>query len=47
MAERRTFIHFNQLKGRCKRCHKTRLESLDFITHETPPTTNFDRYLIG
>lgn len=47
MAERRTFIHFNQLKGRCKRCHKIRLEYVDFISHETPNLTRRYSFLLG
>lgn len=47
MAERRTFIHFTQLKGRCSRCHKTRVESVDFISHETPHLTRRYSFLLG
>jgi transposase len=47
MAERRTFIHFSQLKGRCKRCRKIRLESVDFISQETPHLTRRYSFLLG
>lgn len=47
MAERRTFVHFTQLKRRCKRCHKTRLESVDIISHETPHLTRRYSFLLG
>jgi len=47
MADRRTFIHFTRLKGRCKNCRRVRLESLDLISHETPHLTRRYSYLLG
>ena len=47
MAERRTFVHFSHLKGRCGNCRKIRLESLNFISMETPHLTRRYSFLLG
>lgn len=47
MAERRTYIHFTQLKGRCPQCRKIRLESINFISLETPHLTRRYSFLLG
>lgn len=47
MLEKRTYIHFTQLKGRCPQCRKVRLEAVDFIAHETPHLTRRYAFLLG
>ncbi len=47
ITDRRTLIYFTQLKGRCQNCCKVRLESVDFISHETPHLTRRYAYLLG
>jgi transposase len=47
MAEKRTYVTFTQLKGKCPNCRKVRLESNDFISHETPHLTRRYSFLLG
>lgn len=47
MLERRVLVYFTQLKGRCPHCRKVRLESVDFISHETPHLTRRYSFLLG
>lgn len=47
ILDRRTFIHFTQIKGRCPQCRKVRIESVDFISHETPHLTRRYAFLLG
>jgi transposase len=47
ILERRTFVHFTQVKGRCAACRKVRLEAIDFISHESPHLTRRYAFLLG
>jgi transposase len=47
ILDRRTFVHFTQLKGRCPQCRKVRIESVDFISHESPHLTRRYAFLLG
>ena len=47
MAERRTYIHFSQLKGKCTQCRKVRLEAASFLSSETPHLTKRYSFLLG
>jgi hypothetical protein len=40
-------VHFTQIKGRCPQCRKVRLESVDFISHESPHLTRRYAFLLG
>lgn len=39
MVERKTFLSFRRLKGKCRACRKVRLESCDFISKASPHLT--------
>jgi transposase len=47
MLEKRTFVTFTQCKGRCPTCCKTRLESIDFVSLESPALTKRYAFLLA
>ena len=47
MLEKRTFVTFTQYQGRCPTCHKIRLESIDFVSQESPSLTRRYAFLLA
>ena len=47
MLDKRTFVHFKQNQGRCPTCRRTRVESIDFVSYESPLLSRRYAYLLG